>query len=295
LLYWSERGGSRQAYLLDLRTGESKLLTEAAALDPASLSLSPDDRNIFFFDGPSLRTAPFAGGRSREIYQAADGAVPTGFTMGSEGSLYILESQNGRYAVNALAKPLLPNARPRRILETEEQIQTMAARPRHPQLLYRTADALWLMNGDGSGKRKINTEAGQTGEAAWTPTGRTLTYLHVPEDTRQLVTLREFNPEDNSDQLIAKTSQFISAGANADASVFAGASRSKASAYVLILLRSVRRELALCEHRASDPRMVEPVFSPDSQSVFFVSDRHGKPAVYRVHVERFVEETLEDQ
>jgi len=59
----------------------------------------------------------------------------------------------------------------------------------------------------------------------------------------------------------------------------------------LLLVRAVRRELALCEHRASDPSMVSPLFSPDSQSVFFVSDRHGKPALYRVHVERFVDET----
>jgi oligogalacturonide lyase len=37
--------------------------------------------------------------------------------------------------------------------------------------------------------------------------------------------------------------------------------------------------------------MVSPVFSPDSQSIFFASDRHGKSAIYRVHVEKFVEET----
>jgi len=52
-----------------------------------------------------------------------------------------------------------------------------------------------------------------------------------------------------------------------------------------------RRELTLCEHHASDPAMVSPVFSPDSQSIFFASDRHGKSAIYRVHVEKFVEET----
>ena len=78
---------------------------------------------------------------------------------------------------------------------------------------------------------------------------------------------------------------------NSDASVFAGASRSKASSYILILLRVTRRELALCEHHASDPSLVSVVFAPDSQSIFFVSDRHGKPAIYRVPVERFVEET----
>ena len=76
-----------------------------------------------------------------------------------------------------------------------------------------------------------------------------------------------------------------------DSSVFVGASRSRASAYVLLLLRVTRRELTLCEHRASEPAMVTPIFSPDSQSVFFASDRHGKTALYRVHVEKFVEET----
>jgi oligogalacturonide lyase len=91
--------------------------------------------------------------------------------------------------------------------------------------------------------------------------------------------------------MIARTSQFASVSANGDASVFVGASRSRATAYVLLLLRVARRELTLCEHRSSEPSKVSPIFSPDSQSVFFVSDRHGKSALYRVHVERFVEET----
>jgi oligogalacturonide lyase len=295
LLYWSQREGSRQAFLMDLRTGESKLMSEATALAGASLSLSPDDRNVYFFDGPSLRVAPITTGRSREIYRTHEGAAPDGFSVGFDGSLYILERQHGRSRIDAIAKPLLPNARPRTILDVPIEIETMAARPRHPQLFYRGGDGLWLVNADGSGRRQVGVEAGRTGEAVWTPTGRTLIYLHIPEEPRQLITLREFTPEDNSDRLIARTSQYVSAAANGDASVFAGASGSKASAYVLILLRSVKRELTLCEHRASDAQMVEPVFSPDSQSVFFVSDRHGKPAIYRVHVERFVEQTLEDQ
>ena len=53
-----------------------------------------------------------------------------------------------------------------------------------------------------------------------------------------------------------------------------------------------RRELTLCEHHSSDPFTVTPIFSPDSQRVFFQSDRDGKPALYRVQVERFVEETV---
>jgi oligogalacturonide lyase len=60
---------------------------------------------------------------------------------------------------------------------------------------------------------------------------------------------------------------------------------------LLLLLRVARRELTLCEHRSSDPMLVAPVFSPSSQRVFFQSDRHGKPAIYTMAVERFVEET----
>ena len=51
--------------------------------------------------------------------------------------------------------------------------------------------------------------------------------------------------------------------------------------------------MTLAEHRASDAAMVTPMLAPNSQSVFFVSDRHGKPAIYRINVERFVEETEE--
>ena len=64
LLYWSERSGSRQAYLLDMKSGESKSLTEAMALDPASLTLSADDKSFFFFDGPELTEMPFAAGKT---------------------------------------------------------------------------------------------------------------------------------------------------------------------------------------------------------------------------------------
>jgi oligogalacturonide lyase len=49
--------------------------------------------------------------------------------------------------------------------------------------------------------------------------------------------------------------------------------------------------LPLCEHRASDAAQVRPVFSPDSQRVFYQSDRDGKPAIYMVDVQRLVERT----
>ena len=80
-------------------------------------------------------------------------------------------------------------------------------------------------------------------------------------------------------------------GFNRDTSVFVGASHNVASPVVLILLRVTRRELTLCEHKASHPETVAPVFAPDSQRIYFQSDRDGKPALYCMHAEKLVEKT----
>jgi len=73
--------------------------------------------------------------------------------------------------------------------------------------------------------------------------------------------------------------------------MFIGASGSRASLYVLLLMRVTHRELTLCEHRASATVDVAPVFSYDSQQIFFHSDRHGKTAIYQMRVDRLVEKT----
>lgn len=288
LLYSCERSspGGRQAFLLDLKAGDSRQLTDAAALDPATLTFSPDERSFLYFDGQALQEVVLATGHARELHRVPDGALRTGFSVGSDGSAIFVERQNARSRLVAVLR-----GQARRVLETEAEIGVPMARPRRPQVLYRAEDALWLASLDGSAKRQLRLVPGMTGEAIWAPSGRTLLYLHLPEDPKELITLREHTPEDGTDRLLAKTSQFISSAPNADASVFTGASRSRGSAYVLILLRAARRELTLCEHRASDPAMVQPVFSPDSQNVFFVSDRHGKPAIYMVPVKGFVEQT----
>lgn len=290
LLYWSERTGSRQPFLMNLHSGESRQVAETTALDPRSLCLAHDDRGLIFLDGETLRYGPVTSGHDRELYSLRPGASLSALTMSADGGIFLAEYLNGRTRIVTAGRGAT-----RVIREFPAEIKVITARPRHSQLLYRVEERLAVMNFDGSGARDLRMAPGQTGEAVWIPSGRTVVYLHVPDNAKELITLREYSPDDNSDKLIARTSQFASVAPNLDASVFVGASRSKASSYVLLLVRAVRRELALCEHHASDPSMVAPMFSPDSQSVFFVSDRHGKPALYRVHVERFVEETDDGQ
>ena len=60
------------------------------------------------------------------------------------------------------------------------------------------------------------------------------------------------------------------------------------------MLRSTHRELTLCEHKASHPEMTAPRFSPDTQRLYFESDRDGKPAIYGLHMEKYLEKTEPD-
>lgn len=140
--------------------------------------------------------------------------------------------------------------------EGEEEIGELIPRPKRASVLYRRGGGLWLANYDGKQNYRLRVAEGGIGPALWSPEGRSVYYLSYPEDAHKLHALREFVPDSNEDLSVANTSQFVAIGRNADATVFVGASGSKASPYVLLLVRAVRRELTLCEHRASDPAMV---------------------------------------
>ncbi len=290
LIYWSERDGTRQLYRLELKSGMSTQLTQAAALDVSCFAVSADDKYLYYFDGPVLQSLTTVSVKPRDMYKAPEGVTPGVLAVAADGSVLFTQVSEASGKTRIMRVALQKTGS---VLEVDGKVDLLMARPRHAQLLYRQAGALWLVNTDGTGRKQMSLAAGPTGQVAWSPNGRTLLYLHLPDDPKQLITLRENSPDDATDTLVARTSQFGAFAPNGDASVFAGASRSKASAYIVILLRVTKRELTLCEHRASDPVLVSVVFSPDSQSIVFVSDRHGKPALYRVAVEKFVEETAD--
>jgi oligogalacturonide lyase len=178
----------------------------------------------------------------------------------------------------------------RTVIEAAFPMSAPVARPMRAQILYRQGgEALWMVNADGTQNRKLKLAPGGVGTPNWSPDGKTILYLNFPDDHTQLNNLREFTPDSGTDKMIGKTSQFASFGANRDASVFVGASRN-ASPAVLLLLRAAHSERTLCEHK-SKAEWVSPVFSPDSQRIYFQSDRHGKPAIYSMHVEKLVEKT----
>jgi Tol biopolymer transport system component len=290
LIYASDAGGSAQAYRMDLHNGESRRLTEAGSLDTASVALLADEHSFCYFDGRALLQATLGNLHTREVYAVADGWERcAGLSVADEGTALTGESRGGSSRLQVIG---LQKGGARTVVEAPFVLSHPQPRPRRAQILYRQADqALWLVNSDGTENRKLPLAEGRIGPGRWSPDGRTVLYLNYPEDPAQLHTIRECTPDQNSDKLVARTSQFAHFGCNANTSVFVGASQNRASPYILILLRVARRELSLCEHRASDPSMVAPIFSADSQQIYFASDRDGKPAIYRIHVERLVEET----
>jgi oligogalacturonide lyase len=292
MLCCCDRAGSPQAFRLELKTGDMKQLTQTDGLDGATLTLTPDNRSFCYFAGRSLMVSPLSGLHDRELYKIPEGwERGAGMSVGPDGTHATFIETKGE--ASRIRMVTLGQGVARTVVEAPFAMSHPIHRPMRAQILYRQGtDTLWLVHSDGTQNRKLRTAAGEIGSPNWSGDGKTLLYLNLPEDKKQLNNIRELTPDTNTDKLVAKTSQFACFGSNRDSSVFAGASRN-ASPAVLLLLRVTQRERTLCEHKASDPASVAPIFSPDSQRIYFQSDRHGKPAIYSMHIEKLVEKTDE--
>jgi len=290
LLFASDVTGQMEAFRMESKTGASRQLTEQEGLDPASLTLTADERSFCCLAAGKLLMVNLGSGKIREVYR-----IPEGFEAGSgmslaEDGLYsaLIEKKGASHRLRLIR---LADGTATTLAQADEEMRDPIVRPRRASVLYSREGGLWLANYDGQQNYRLRVAEGETGPANWSPDGRSVLYLNYPADRRRLHNIREFVPDTNEDSVIGDTTQFVAFERNGDASVFTGASGSKASPHVLLLVRAVKRELTLCEHRASDPRMVSPIFSPNSQNVFFVSDQHGKPAIYSMAVEKFVSAT----
>ena len=98
LLFGCDRGGSPQAFRMDLKSGETMQLTDARALDASSLALLPDSRSAVFFDDRSLRVLTLSNLREREVYSVPDGwerGAGAGITGDGAAALFA-EGQGGK-------------------------------------------------------------------------------------------------------------------------------------------------------------------------------------------------------
>jgi oligogalacturonide lyase len=294
LLYASDLGGGWQAFRMDLRSKESRQLTGAAQLDPASIALAGNERWFWHFDGPSLLETTLSSLKAREIYRVPEGFEKVPGARYSDDGQYaaFVEKSASRYRLRLLQ---VQRGTAATLVEAQEELSDPLLRPHDASLVYRRLGELWSVRFDGRKSRRLPLAEGETLQAQWASDGHALEYLNRPPDPKKLTALREWTPDnaaaEDRDAQVADTSQFVCFQANLDASAYVGASGSKASPYLLLLIRAVRRELTLAEHRSSDPTLVAPAFAPNSQFVVFVSDRHGKPAIYWIAVDKLVTET----
>ena len=236
------------------RTPRRRPLTDAEALDPSSLTLTPDNRSFCYFAGRALYLANFNSPRQRKLYEIPEGWERCeGMAVGPDGTHATFAEKKGESS--RIRMVTLTQGVARTVVEAPFVVSHPVPRPMRAQILYRRGDeALWLVNQDGAQNRQLKLNSGRVGPANWSSDGRILLYLNFPEDPKELNTIREHTTDGSIDKLVAKTSQFAHFGFNNDTSVFVGASRNLSSPALLLLLRVTRREMTLCEHKSSaDP------------------------------------------
>jgi len=287
IVYATETTNGFQALRLEIKGGVTRILTSSQALEPKSLALSPDDRTLYFADADRLLATGMNGGKPRELYKGSSPAIyRKGISLSEDGLTISLVDGN-----QLLAIPTNTTLKPRVIAELDNPSE-QAAITKSGQVFFRgPLNSIFVTTAT---KPKRLPLEGTLGPAIWNPDGRSILFLRLNQGQGISNSLCEYSLDTNTESLVGKTSQFVHFGRNADSSVFVGASGSKAQPYILIMLRITRRELALCEHKSSDPSSVAPIFSPNSQRIYFQSDRLGKPAIFSVSIDRLVEKTEQE-
>lgn len=282
LIFSSDRTGRPSPFQLDLRTGRLRQLAQTADLRPDSLCMDERERSLYLIDSGELKEIALANLKIRTLAEGVSafsmGTLASGFVAVKQGRLERVDGAGLTLAEN-IGSSCAPLVRPGgtgcffpRDLSSDER-------------------EFWYAPFEGSPSKAVLLAKGRVWNPIWSPDGRSLLFLRDVQANVLLSELHEVVPETGAEQRLAPTSQFAAFAPNRDASVFVGASRSKAQPNVVLLLRAVKRELTLCEHRASHPALVSPVFSPDSRRVYFQSDHQGRSALYSVNIELLVEPT----
>jgi hypothetical protein len=290
LLYSSNRSGQWMPYVMRLPSGESTLLAEAQQLQPASLAFLRGDGELIFVDGPSVVRTQLRRPRPRTLYRADDGWMPTGDIRiaPDDRTVALLQTRSDAARVVFVE---LSNGRSRTVIEAEKGALTpLDLHPRYGLFLLDSRGLPAFQGGTPPSPLPAFPE-GRILQARFNAEGDRLTYLLRSPGPPERTLLMELALPGGRHELVASTSKFATFSPNPNSSVFVGASDSVAQPLLLLLLRVTRREFALMEHSATQPSVVQPLFSNNSQLIFFQSDRLGKNCIFSVSVKGLVERT----
>jgi oligogalacturonide lyase len=286
LLFSSNRNGAFSPFQVDLRTGLIRQLAETADLQTRSLALDGRERILRFIDGGRLRELNLS---NKKIDTVTDGA--TCFSPAPAGTgLFAVRAGKLEQWVERKSTVLAED------VATGDSGTSCLARPGPDGAgcLFMRESAEGREFWHAGAQKPVLLAKGQISNPFWAADGQSIVFLReVPKENAVVSEIHEVpvgvDGAPGGERFVSPTSQFACFAPNGDGSVFVGASRGRAQPDIVLLLRASRREMMLCEHRAKQPAMVSPVFSPDSRRVYFESDRLGKTAIYSVNVELLVE------
>ena len=283
LLFSSDRNGDLAPFQVDLRSGVVRQLATTTHLASESLCLDPKEHWLYFLDGGRLLRIEMGKRDSKHPETLADGV--SGYSIAQNGDVFLVRAGNlQRLAAEGGGMTLADGVGKLCLAQPGAGKGCLFMRENTP------ADReFWHAPGSASAKPLLLAR-GNVSDPFWEPDGKSILFLRdVAKPEVTLAEIHEVALDGKAEHCVTPTSQFASFAANFDASVFVGASRSKAQPNVVLLLRSAKRELTLCQHHASNAARVSPVFSPDARRVYFQSDEDGKPAIYSINVELLVE------
>ena len=327
ILLASERSGNRQIYRLDLPEGKMVQLTEGPGVHSYSPALDPGRRAFFYLQNDTLKRAAVHGRSERRIYESDLGWRMSGHLSVSDKGRYVavVEMKVG-HRVAGFEEQFQRRPRCRiRVVETARRRSWVAVETSHwlahPQFQPGGTDILYSHEGpwdevegrlrlvrlDGSYRKNIRSREGSEalGHEHWSSSGKEICFVFYPDASGPRAAVHCIHIDSGRERTLADCSQFAWMSPNADDSVFVGASRRVAGPNIYLLFPLLKREVTIAEHlstlkpypiagrRRLDPFTAwpEPVFSPDSQWMYFVTDREGKPAIYRMDLSDLVEKT----
>jgi oligogalacturonide lyase len=281
LVFSSNRTGQFAPFRVDLRSGALRQIAVTSSLSPASLCLAPHERSVYFVDGGELKEADLSKSKIETLTDNVTAFSPSAAGAG----LFAVRGGKLQHVSGKDITTLAEDVSEECLAQPGGGTGCLFARRRAAEVR-----EFWFAS---AGTSPVLLASGRVSNPYWTPQGQSIIFLRdMPRGETLFSEIHEAAVSGGVETLVTPTSQFAAFSPNGDGSVFVGASRSKAQPDVMLLLRSGHSEMTLCEHRASQPAQVCPVFSPDARRVYFQSDRQGKPAIYSVNVEQLVEPLL---
>lgn len=278
LVFSSNRTGKFAPFRVDLRNGQLRQIAITSNLSPLSLCLAPHERSVYFLDSGELKEAEPGKAKMQTLIDNV-----TAFSPCAAGSgVFVVRGGKLQHISGTAETTLAEGISDECLAQPGEAAGCLFTRRQGVD-----AREFWFAS---AGKSPVLLASGRISNPYWAPDGQSIIFLRdVPRGAALFSEIHQAPVSGGTETLVTATSQFAAFSPNGDGSVFVGASRSKAQPDVMLLLRSGHAEMTLCEHGASQPAQVCPVFSPDARRVYFQSDRQGKPAIYSVNVEQLVE------